>query len=68
MTQGQSGPGPDAVSRHLAELGAWAASSGATDVPVTYRDLARAATVRALAAGLLDEAAAQRLLDTLEGL
>lgn len=59
---------PDAVSRHLAELGAWAASSGATDVPVTYRDLARAATVRALAAGLLDEAAAQRLLDTLEGL
>jgi predicted short-subunit dehydrogenase-like oxidoreductase (DUF2520 family) len=60
---------PDAVGRHLAELSAWAATSGAMDVTVAYRDLARAATVRALAAGLLDDAAAQRLLETLmEGL
>jgi predicted short-subunit dehydrogenase-like oxidoreductase (DUF2520 family) len=57
----------DAVGRHLAELGSWAAGSGAVDVVSGYRELARSATVRALAAGLLDEAAAQLLLDELEG-
>jgi predicted short-subunit dehydrogenase-like oxidoreductase (DUF2520 family) len=57
----------EAVGRHLAELGTWAAAGGAVDVVSSYRELARSATVRALGAGLLDERAAQELLDRLEG-
>jgi len=53
------------VAAHVAELTAWAARDGGVDVVETYRTLARAATSRALAAGLLDEATAQRLLDSL---
>ena len=54
------------VTAHLAELTAWAARSGAVDVVAAYRVLARSATVRALAAGLVDETQAQHLLDELE--
>jgi hypothetical protein len=46
-------------------LDAFAASTGATDVPVAYRTLARAAAARALAAGQLPEPAAAALLDVL---
>ena len=45
--------------------GGAAAGSAAVDVVSSYRELARSATVRALAAGLLDEGAAQALLDGL---
>jgi len=53
------------VAEHLGVLAGLAAATGAVDVPAGYRALARAATTRAVAAGLLDEAAAQRLLDAL---
>jgi predicted short-subunit dehydrogenase-like oxidoreductase (DUF2520 family) len=55
------------VAEHLTVLTGLAASTGSVDVVEGYRALARAATVRAVAAGLLDEAAAQRLLDVLAG-
>jgi predicted short-subunit dehydrogenase-like oxidoreductase (DUF2520 family) len=48
----------------LAELGA---RTGAIDVAASYRVLARAATQRALAAGLVGQDAAERLLDALAG-
>ncbi|MDR3068802.1 MAG: DUF2520 domain-containing protein [Cellulomonas sp.] len=54
------------VTGHLAELTAWAARSGAVDVVAAYRVLARSATVRALAAGLIGETQAQQLLAELE--
>ncbi|MBB2925317.1 Rossmann-like and DUF2520 domain-containing protein [Cellulomonas cellasea] len=53
------------VRDHTEVLGALGASTGAVDVPLSYRTLARAATSRALAAGLLDAGAAQTLLDAL---
>lgn len=53
------------VTHHLAELTAWAARSGAVDVVAAYRVLARSATVRALAAGLIAETQAQHLLEEL---
>lgn len=53
------------VEEHLAVLDAFAATTGATDVPVAYRTLARAAGARALAAGLLPEPAAAAVLDAL---
>jgi predicted short-subunit dehydrogenase-like oxidoreductase (DUF2520 family) len=53
------------VRDHLAVLAALATREGALDVPVAYRDLARAGTQRLLAAGRLRESAAQGLLDTL---
>ncbi|MCL2422857.1 MAG: DUF2520 domain-containing protein [Micrococcales bacterium] len=53
------------VSAHLGELTAWAARSGALDQVAAYRVLARSAAVRALAAGLIDETHAQRLLESL---
>ncbi|HEY0119860.1 MAG TPA: DUF2520 domain-containing protein [Cellulomonas sp.] len=55
------------VAEHIDVLTALAGATGAIDVVEGYRALARAATVRAVAAGLLDEAAAQRLLDVLAG-
>ncbi len=55
------------VAEHLAVLGVLAASTGSVDVLEGYRALARAATVRAVAAGMLDDTAAQRLLDVLAG-
>ncbi|MCL2092009.1 MAG: DUF2520 domain-containing protein [Micrococcales bacterium] len=54
------------VTGHLDALTAWAARSGAVDVVAAYRVLARSATVRALAAGLIAETQAQRLLAELE--
>ncbi|MCL2463957.1 MAG: DUF2520 domain-containing protein [Micrococcales bacterium] len=53
------------VAEHLAVLTGLAASTGAVDVVAGYRGLARAAIVRAVAAGQLDQAVAQRLLDVL---
>jgi len=53
------------VRDHLAVLSALATRDGALDVPVAYRDLARAGTQRLLAAGRLRESAAQGLLDAL---
>ena len=55
------------VAEHVDLLRGLAGATGAVDVVEGYRALARAATVRAVAAGLLDEAAAQRLLDVLAG-
>lgn len=55
------------VAEHLDVLTRLAGTTGAVDVVAGYGALARAATVRAVAAGLLDEAAAQRLLDVLAG-
>ncbi len=55
------------VAEHIDVLTALAGATGAIDVVEGYRALARAATVRAVAAGLLDEVAAQRLLDVLAG-
>jgi predicted short-subunit dehydrogenase-like oxidoreductase (DUF2520 family) len=55
------------VAEHIDVLARLAGATGAVDVVEGYRALARAATVRAVAAGLLDEAAAQRLLDVLAG-
>lgn len=54
------------VAAHLAELGALAvADPGAADLPDSYRVLARGATARALAAGRIRTADAERLLDVL---
>ena len=55
------------VGEHLEVLAGLAPATGAVDVVAGYRALARAATTRAVAAGLLDERAAQSLLDTLAG-
>lgn len=55
------------VSRHLEVLGDLAARTGATDVPASYTELARGATRRALASHRIDDAAAQALLDALDG-
>jgi len=55
------------VAEHLGVLGGFAAATGGVDVVESYRALARAATTRSVAAGLLDEDAAQRLLDALAG-
>lgn len=55
------------VREHLAVLSGLAATTGAVDVAADYRALARSATTRAVTAGLIDEAAAQRLLDALAG-
>ena len=55
------------VAEHIDVLTRLAGTTGAVDVVAGYRALARAATVRAVAAGQLDEAAAQRLLDVLAG-
>ncbi|WP_147573068.1 DUF2520 domain-containing protein, partial [Cellulomonas massiliensis] len=51
------------VREHEQALTAFAAASGAVDVVTGYRALARAATVRALAAGQVDATAAAQLLD-----
>lgn len=51
------------VREHEQALTAFAAASGAVDVVTGYRALARAATVRALAAGQVDATAAAALLD-----
>ena len=53
------------VRQHLASLASLGADAGALDVVAGYRALARAATARALAAGLIGPAAAQQLLDEL---
>lgn len=55
------------VAEHIDVLTGMAGTTGAVDVVAGYVALARAATVRAVAAGLLDEAAAERLLDVLAG-
>lgn len=55
------------VAEHIGVLSGLASLTGAVDVVEGYRALARAATTRAVAAGLLDEVAAQRLLDVLAG-
>lgn len=55
------------VRDHLATLTALGATAGALDLAVTYRVLARSATQRALADGLIGEDAAQALLDVLTG-
>ncbi len=55
------------VAEHMDVLAGLAGATGAVDVVEGYRALARASTVRAVAAGLLDEGAAQRLLDVLAG-
>jgi predicted short-subunit dehydrogenase-like oxidoreductase (DUF2520 family) len=55
------------VRHHLTELSALAAASGATDVPDSYTELARGATRRALASHRIDDSAAQKLLDALDG-
>ena len=51
------------VREHGVALTTFAASTGAVDVVAGYRALARSATGRALAAGLIGPAAAQELLD-----
>ena len=51
------------VREHGVALTTFAASTGAVDVVAGYRALARSATGRALAAGLISSAAAQELLD-----
>ncbi len=55
------------VAEHLDVLAGLAAANGAVDVVEGYRALARAATTRAVAAGLLDDDGAQRRLDALAG-
>lgn len=55
------------VRDHVAVLGELGAATGAVDVVAAYRVLARAATTRALGAGLLVPRAAQDLLDALAG-
>jgi predicted short-subunit dehydrogenase-like oxidoreductase (DUF2520 family) len=66
-----SGPvrrGDDGTVRdHLAALGDLGAAAGTLDLPETYAVVARSATVRALAAGLIGPDDAQRLLDALTG-
>ncbi|GIG27742.1 Rossmann-like and DUF2520 domain-containing protein [Cellulomonas marina] len=54
------------VAEHLAALRALAARSGTVDVVAGYAALSRAATQRALGAGMIDPSAAQRLLDVLD--
>jgi len=56
------------VADHVAVLSALGATSGAVDVPVVYGALSRAATARALSAGLVGADAAQRVLDALAGI
>ncbi|MBO9552963.1 DUF2520 domain-containing protein [Cellulomonas sp.] len=56
------------VREHAEALTTFAASSGAVDVPAGYRALARAATQRALAAGLIAPAQATDLLDAVAGM
>jgi predicted short-subunit dehydrogenase-like oxidoreductase (DUF2520 family) len=53
------------VRVHLAELGALGVRTGATDVADSYRALSRAASTRALAAGLLRADQGETLLDAL---
>jgi predicted short-subunit dehydrogenase-like oxidoreductase (DUF2520 family) len=53
------------VRDHLAELGALGVRTGATDVADSYRALSRAASTRALAAGLLRADQGETLLDAL---
>ncbi|HEY0187106.1 MAG TPA: DUF2520 domain-containing protein [Cellulomonas sp.] len=53
------------VRDHLAELTALGTRTGATDVADSYRTLARAASTRALAAGLLRPDQGELLLDAL---
>ncbi|RMI03738.1 Rossmann-like and DUF2520 domain-containing protein [Cellulomonas triticagri] len=55
------------VRDHLAELGALGVRTGATDVAESYRTLSRAATGRALGAGLLRPDQGEALLDALGG-
>lgn len=56
------------VRDHVAVLTALGASTGAVDVPTGYGALARAATARALGAGLLSPQDAQHVLDALAGI
>lgn len=56
------------VAEHVAVLGDLAATSGAVDVAAGYGALARAATSRALAVGILRADAAQHVLDALAGI
>lgn len=56
------------VADHVAVLAALGATSGAVDVPTGYGALARAATARALNAGLIRPDAAQDVLDALAGI
>ncbi|CAM3562600.1 Rossmann-like and DUF2520 domain-containing protein [Isoptericola cucumis] len=53
------------VRAHLDALAGLGTTAGATDVPTSYAELARAATRRALAAHRIDATAARTLLDTL---
>ncbi|GCE76583.1 Rossmann-like and DUF2520 domain-containing protein [Cellulomonas biazotea] len=53
------------VREHTAVLGRFVAASGAVDVLDSYRTLARGATRRALAAGIVSDDAATRVLDAL---
>ncbi|MCL2849387.1 MAG: DUF2520 domain-containing protein [Micrococcales bacterium] len=55
-----------AITHHLAELTAWACRTGAVDQVAAYRVMARSATVRALAAGLVTATQAEQLLEELE--
>lgn len=55
------------VEEHLTMLADLAARTGATDVPDSYRELARGAARRALASHRIDDTAAQALLDALGG-
>ncbi|SDS16052.1 Predicted oxidoreductase, contains short-chain dehydrogenase (SDR) and DUF2520 domains [Paraoerskovia marina] len=54
------------VVEHLRVLEELATTQGATDVPASYRELARAATRRTLATARIDRHQAQGLLDALE--
>ncbi|MCC2313866.1 Rossmann-like and DUF2520 domain-containing protein [Cellulomonas xiejunii] len=56
------------VAEHVAVLAAMGAASGAVDVPTGYGALSRAATARALSAGLVRADAAQHVLDALAGI
>jgi predicted short-subunit dehydrogenase-like oxidoreductase (DUF2520 family) len=55
------------VRDHLAVLAELGVRTGATDVAASYRALSRAATARALAAGLLRDEQGQAVLDALQG-
>lgn len=57
---------PGTVAEHLRVLRDLAARTGAVDLPLTYAALARSATQRALAAGLVQPPVAQQLVDALE--
>lgn len=54
------------VVEHLRALEALATAQGSTDVPTSYRELARAATRRSLVTARITHAQASGLLDTLE--